>query len=97
MCLLNVLTAASGKKETIVSYCEIVFAFFCPSKIVRAFCITQHAKHTNRPSGIALKSMQNLDVELSQSIHLMWLNNKTRGLSSIHCERQDSFAPVQIV
>jgi len=28
MCLLNVLIAASEKKETKVSYCEIVFTFF---------------------------------------------------------------------
>ncbi len=41
--------------------------------------------------------MQNLDAELRQSIHLKWLNNKTRGLGTIHCERQDSLSPVQIV
>lgn len=86
------------KKETIVSYCEIVFAFFFLPRLSEHFVLlNMQSIQIDRPSGIALKSMQNLDVELSQSIHLMWLNNKTRGLGSIHCERQDSFAPVQTV
>ncbi len=83
--------------QSVLLWNSVHFFIFFIFKIVRAFCITQHAKHTNRPSGITLKSMQNLDAELSQNIHLIWLNNKTRGLCTIHCERQDSFAPAQTV
>lgn len=48
---------------------------------VRILCITQKAKHTNVKFWNCFKSTKNMDVDGTQRICFILLNNKTRNLS----------------